>query len=318
MNATVPFAVDLEGVTIAGLRAEAAGKARGLVVALHGGGYDARYWHHPGYPQASLPVLGAALGFDVVAFDRPGYAGSAADSPVGRPLDIQADMILDAIDRIDRELPVFVVGHSMGGILALQMAALDRADRIEGVDVSGVPLRFGDARAAALRAQVVSLVASGATHAPIMPRAARRAAFFGADGSFDPVLVAGGETEHPVPVAEFLDALACPTRLPSRLERITAPVQWTVAEAEKTSEAGQPILVAAQRLLGRSRHVRTAMQSGSGHNISLHHVARAYHLRVFAFFEECLAMRQAASACGERRLPRTSRPGSAPVARPSR
>jgi hypothetical protein len=30
----------------------------------------------------------------------------------------------------------------------------------------------------------------------------------------------------------------------------------------------------------------TAWQRASGHNISLHHVARAYHLRAIAFFDE--------------------------------
>ena len=32
----------------------------------------------------------------------------------------------------------------------------------------------------------------------------------------------------------------------------------------------------------------TAWQRASGHNISLHHVARAYHLRALAFFDEAL------------------------------
>jgi len=36
----------------------------------------------------------------------------------------------------------------------------------------------------------------------------------------------------------------------------------------------------------------TTMQAGSGHNISLHHVARAYHPRALAFFDEARVLRQ--------------------------
>jgi hypothetical protein len=37
-------------------------------------------------------------------------------------------------------------------------------------------------------------------------------------------------------------------------------------------------------------------QPGAGHNISLGWAARTYHLRAFAFFEECLARRSAGAS----------------------
>lgn len=70
---------------ITGLRAGTGG-ASGLVIALHGGGYDARYWHASDEDDASLLRLGAALGFEVVAVERPGYRASADAGRTGYPL----------------------------------------------------------------------------------------------------------------------------------------------------------------------------------------------------------------------------------------
>jgi hypothetical protein len=113
------------------------------------------------------------------------------------------------------------------------------------------------------------------------------------DGSFDPAVVAGGDTEHPVPLTELVEAFRCPDHLPPRLPRIRAAVQWIIADDERSSVGGQDMLDEARALLTSSSRVVTALQSASGHNISLHHVARAYHLRAFAFFDECNVMTSA-------------------------
>ncbi|MBV9996366.1 MAG: alpha/beta fold hydrolase [Caulobacteraceae bacterium] len=290
-EAVEPFETDVGGLTMRGLRARPSGAPRGLVVALHGGGYDCRYWHHPGQAEASLLELGRTLGFDVIALDRPGYRGSKGPAPAGYPLSAQAELIFDAIEAADagRGSPVFLIGHSMGAILALMMGASGRGAALQGLDVSGTPLRFGAERTQAMAATMQPLIAAGADLMPLMTPEHRRSMFFGADGTFDPRVVAPGGTEHPVPVAELADALYCPERLPTVLSSIEAPVQWTIAEEENSSEGGDSVLAEARALLRNSRRVRTALQPFSGHNISLHHVARAYHLRAFAFFEECVA-----------------------------
>lgn len=69
------FETILDGQRLTGLRA-GTGNANGLVLALHGGGYDARYWHASADSDCSLPRLGAQLSYGVLSIDRPGYAGS--------------------------------------------------------------------------------------------------------------------------------------------------------------------------------------------------------------------------------------------------
>jgi hypothetical protein len=71
------------------------------------------------------------------------------------------------------------------------------------------------------------------------------------------------------------------------MRQIQVPVQYTMPEFEQSSETGAAILDAARGYLTSSRRVLTHLQAGAGHNISLHKVARAYHLRSLAFFDEC-------------------------------
>jgi pimeloyl-ACP methyl ester carboxylesterase len=285
--------IDLEagGVTLSGLAAVPPGPCRGLVLALHGGGSRAAYWHRPAAPDQSLLLLGAALGWTVLAVDRPGYGASFGIPRERQDLDAQVDVMFALADRLlAGEVPglppgggLFVAAHSMGAILALRMAADARAGRILGVAAAGVPLRYSAEKAARLAA-----VDTGADIVPPLPEAAPDH-YFGPPGTYDPALLTReGRIVAPVPMAEFVDARDNPLTLPGILGKVTPPVQWTVAEHERSSLAGPAALAEAGRLLTSASRVEPHVQRGVGHNISLHHGARAYHLRVMAFAEECL------------------------------
>jgi pimeloyl-ACP methyl ester carboxylesterase len=78
-----PFEITVGGHRLAGLRV-GTGNRNGFILALHGGGYDAHYWHADGgHGDVSLITLGAQLGYEVLAIDRPGYGGSAGTEPKG-------------------------------------------------------------------------------------------------------------------------------------------------------------------------------------------------------------------------------------------
>lgn len=285
---TTTFETETNGYRLHGLRAGDGGD-RGLVIALHGGGHDARYWHARDDDPGSLLAAGAANGFEVVAVDRPGYRASATPDAHGLSLTDQADSIFALIDALapEKDRPVFLIGHSMGGILSVRMAGDPRAGRLTAVDVSGVPLRYPP-RVEAGIATLIDATRSGEKSPSSGTRGHRRALFFGADGSFDPDITAIGG--NPVPLRELHDAHGAPRDLPPIMARITIPVQWTIADQEASSVGGQAMLDHIRSQLPECRHTRLHLQVASGHNISLHHVARAYHLRALAFFEECLAL----------------------------
>jgi len=273
--------IELSHGTLAGLRSGDGGTA-GLIIGLHGGGYDANYWHSGDEDGASLLTLGAMLGFDVVAIDRPGYRGSGGE---GWPLGQQAEMVFDLIDRIapNGDRPVFLIGHSMGGILALMMAAHPRGKSLAAIDVSGVPLRYPQEMQ-----PIIDRAAAGVLgEVPDLGDEARRWMFYGDDGTYDPAVAVRAPGNHKVPFAEMPDAFGAPMNLPPLMAAIAIPVQWTIGDQERSSMGGAGMLDEIRTLLPKCPRLLTSLQRASGHNISLHHVARAYHLRALAFFDEC-------------------------------
>jgi pimeloyl-ACP methyl ester carboxylesterase len=102
--------------------------ARGIIL-VHGGGAHSRWWDH------IAPLL--AVGRRVIAIDLTGHGDSGRretytfDGWAREVLAVATDAGLDA--------PV-VIGHSMGGVVTLRLAAL-HGSRIEGAVVIDSPLR---------------------------------------------------------------------------------------------------------------------------------------------------------------------------------
>lgn len=277
-----PVRFDVAGLSLSGIENSVVAP-RALVLALHGGGYTAGYWDHPLDPGASLLSLGAILGYHVVAIDRPGYGSSRNGR--GFAMDAQADMLYELVQKIrpTQETPVFLIGHSAGGILALIMASRPEATRLSGIDVSGVPLRWTSDQLE----HVARLQVGTEGYAPRAPRELRVALFY-ADGDYDPAILDHDDRlAHPIPTAELGDIQTWPDRMAEICKRIRIPVQYVQGDREASSAAGAEIIEEAAYMLSGSSRAVFYRHSRTGHNISLHAVARAYHLRAFAFFDEC-------------------------------
>ena len=277
---------EVGGQRLSGTDSRPAGAPRATIVALHGGGYSAGYWDHPLDPAASLLTLGPALGYRVVAIDRPGYGASHGLVGDSVRADRQTEIVLDLIDMLradsDTGAAVFLIGHSMGAVLALHMAASARTGAVAGLDISGLPFFFDETLAD--RRQLASL-----DFLPGNSREFRRALFYGPDGTFDTDMIAAEERLiRPIPAAEIIDAVECPVSTTVLAPKITVPVRITRAEFDGSSGGGREGLESCGALFTSAPRVELAWQRASGHNISLHHVARAYHLRALAFFDEAL------------------------------
>lgn len=266
--------------------------ARGLILALHGGGYSAGYWNCP-VRGTSLFTLAAQLGFHVVAPDRPGYGSSYNFDPSQLGLANQVEFLFDALEGWSNTQalsgPTFVIGHSLGGIIALLMAAHDRAQRLSAVDVLGVPIRF---RATPAGETVQSLSQFG-THVPPVDEQTRRLLMFGPEDAYESLADRHDAVAvRPMPVAEYREAIAMPESWAKVLPQIRIPVQFTAADLETMQETGSEILQEVQNLLSSCPHKAVHLQRGSGHNASAHKIAPAYHLRAIAFFEESIALQR--------------------------
>jgi pimeloyl-ACP methyl ester carboxylesterase len=259
---------------------------RGLLVALPGGGLRAAYYHLDVLPDASLLSVASSLGFDALALDRPGY-GRSTDSETGgfdiaEQVEILAGALRDVAVQRDAD-QVFLAGHSLGGLVALEAAARpDAPDWLLGVALAGVPARRSPERQAEL-ARVADLTDRSVVIDP--ERAA--SAYFGPPWTYDSrVLAALPAISAPVPAKEYRDAVVAHERFDDLAASVDVPVLFTAAEFEHTSEMDADILVEVGQAFSRAPAVETHVQRASGHNISMSRVARSYHLRVVAFAQQ--------------------------------
>lgn len=118
----------VEGVPVA-YRAWGEPTGRGIVL-LHGGAAHSRWWDHIG------PLL--ADGRRVVAIDLSGHGDSGRRESYS--LDGWAREVLAVAADAGLTAPPVVIGHSMGGLVTLRVAALAGA-RIEGAVVIDSPVR---------------------------------------------------------------------------------------------------------------------------------------------------------------------------------
>lgn len=263
---------------------------RATVVALPGGGYTRAYWHNSLLPGQSLLDLGSRLGFKVIALDRPGYGASADLDPARLSWDAQTKILLELIDAlpslVDLGAGVFLIGHSLGGCLSLLMAAQRSCKTLLGVDVSGVPYRFHPDLTTAVEATIRDV---DSHTKPSFDRGV--ALFYGPPETHDPRIPDHEQDwTYLGSSAELKDSFNWPDRYAEVVGRIEIPVQVTLGEFERVTRNDWDGLYEMGALFAASPRVVLQRQLAAGHNISLHHVGRAYHLRALTFFEECLAL----------------------------
>lgn len=262
----------------------------GLLVALHGGGSRAAYWDSPVDPPASLLRAAAAHGWRVLALDRPGY-GASADLVRGtRRLRLaeQVPLVERAIAGMRVPLaPVALIGHSLGAVLAVILAAQNRPRGLAGVAVGGIPLAYTPEQVKGLRglrldqAFVRRPENGDSLRSPLD--------WYGPSETWDPRLLAHrDDLVTRTPTGEFLDARDAPLTLPSLLEQVRVPVHVTAAEYERTTATPETILKRARGGLVRSPKVHTLLLGGSGHNLSLGRRAARYHAEVLRFLGEAV------------------------------
>ncbi|MEU6146833.1 alpha/beta hydrolase family protein [Streptomyces sp. NPDC047081] len=270
--------LDGKGITLSGLLAEPAAPPRALLLALHGGGMRAGYFHGRADPATSLLTLAASCGYTALALDRPGYGRSAAQLPHGMSMLEQADQLREAVRAYGPAHPngagVFLVGHSLGGRVALHMASGWTDSGLLGVDVSGIGDRWAVA-ARQLNGQ---------------QRRSSHRMHWGPLALYPPGTFRLAESLiAPLPEREAREIPDWPRVYPEVARDVRVPVRFTFAEHEQWWRSDPHTVRAMLNRLG-SPLSRSERLADAGHNISLGRTARSYHLRMLAFLEECLTL----------------------------
>jgi pimeloyl-ACP methyl ester carboxylesterase len=282
---TAEFEVD--GRTIAAMTAgPAVGTGRPLIAALHGGTYTGRYFDVAGSDQPTFMDLAAAGGFPVVSFDRPGYGGSAPLEPAGNTFDRHARMLADAIGQAARRVSapgVVLVGHSIGGMIALMIAAGEVDFALVGASVTGM----GAVIRPAGPAQALASLPADATID--LPYDQRDQVMFGPEFTRTAAGVAAAHASYaPVPVMELIQAPQWPDEhLPALAPRVAVPVHNALAEFDALWDSTPANVEQFAKLLTAAPFVHAGIARSTGHSIDHHTLGHALHLRQLAFAEEC-------------------------------
>ncbi|TDC85994.1 alpha/beta fold hydrolase [Micromonospora sp. KC606] len=273
-----PITLDAAGITLSALLGTPVGPPRGTILALHGAGMSAGYFHGPADPSMSLLRLGVALGMTVLALDRPGYRLSAGQLPDGQYLADQAATVAAAVRDFARRYPVgpgvVVLAHSFGGKLALTMAADGSLPDLLGLDISGCGHRYavpeGDLPRSGTGRTRVATWGPLRLYPPTTFRSSRGAV-------------------APIPPREVHEAGRWPETFDEIAPAVRLPVRFTFAEYEPWWRHDLETLTDLRSRLSAAPRVSTERQLHAGHNISLGWTARSYHLRVIGFAEELIA-----------------------------
>jgi pimeloyl-ACP methyl ester carboxylesterase len=276
------FDVTTSSLSVSGRLARSSGDGP-LIVCLHGGSYTSAYFDVPGH---SLLELGRANGFPVLALDRPCYGESDAISDRPISFDVNAEVLDEAIGVAWRTLElhspgVVLVGHSIGGAIALITAARHPSWPLLGVSVTGIghvlPPGIADAWNSMPPGPVEFTIDQ------------RRQFMYGPDWTFDPGVIAAAEVSAaPIPLEELLEVVGgWIDAFPGIAAAVTAPVQYALAEYDGLWSATSETVAGFAEQFANVPAIEASLFRAAGHNIDHHHVGRALHLAQLAFALRC-------------------------------
>ncbi|BCY13448.1 alpha/beta hydrolase family protein [Actinoplanes sp. L3-i22] len=275
-----PVVLNADGQPVSGLFIQPETEVpRSLVLALHGAGTSAAYFHGQAHGGLSFLDLAARFGHSVLAIDRPGYGRSSTWLPLGLAAGDQAAVITSVLSDVTAHFPigagVFLLAHSFGGKVALHLAGDKAIDELLGADISGCGHQYAvaPARPGAGGGQ------SARNWGPLR---------LYPSGTFS----ANARMFSTAPAREAADALRWPEHFADLAGRIEVPIRLTFAEHEAWWRCDAAALADLHTRLSRAPRVVIDQQPAAGHNVSLGWAAQAYHLRVLAFLEDCLLRRE--------------------------
>lgn len=279
---------------ITGIASEEGGDpALPLIVCVPGGGSSAVAFD---LPHQSFLGSAACNGFAAIALNRPAQMDSAplALDPTAEEgaFAANASMLLQAIDEVQTSRSsgggsVFLYGSSIGGAIALHMAArcseFPRPWKLCGLSVADIgqlaPPQIVDAWHALPVTDIINLAA----YLPLFAASAP---------PWSLPMRPPGPPEAlrlPVPRAELQEIVgAWPRRWREVCGAIRVPVQYALAEHDAPWHVSEALVAEFAATLRRSSaHVEAKIMKGASHGIALGPLGRAHVLEVLGFAARC-------------------------------
>ncbi|HEV8020863.1 MAG TPA: alpha/beta hydrolase, partial [Candidatus Lustribacter sp.] len=261
-----------------------------LIVALPGGTYTSAYFDVPGM---SLLDRAAALGIEVLALDRPGYAGSTPFAPADATITRNAERLDEAIGKIWKEAGssargIVLIGHSIGGAITVEIASRRPSWPLLGIAVSGVGLTTPPADAERF---------SGLPPIPTieLPPAIKDRMMFGPPWTFAPgTPEASHVADAPVPRAELVDIThTWANRVRELAAKVTVPVHYRQGEFDPLWINGDDQVRGFAAAFSAAPFVDARVFESAGHCIDFHRLGLAFQLEQLEFALRCAVPKEA-------------------------
>lgn len=261
-----------------------------LLVALHGGTYSSAYFEVAGGPLGSFLEVAGRNGFAVLTMDRPGYGESTLLPEEENTFARQAAILDDAIGQATQiwsTSGVVLVGHSIGGMVSLEIAARHPSWPLLGVATSGNGARIPSGGAAEA---LGSLPLSGVVDLPVPDR---DGVMFGPAGTFsEAARLAAHDSYAPTPFVELVRApVWAAERLGEVAGAIEVPVHNVLAEFDALWDSSPEALADYESRF--SGPVSVSQMRSTGHSIDHHLVGGSLHLQQLAFAHACAVTHEA-------------------------
>jgi pimeloyl-ACP methyl ester carboxylesterase len=279
--------VEIDGVQIAAIRRDPPEPTdRPLIATLHGGLYTGRYFDVPVPPTGSFVDLATRLGYPTISLDRPSYGASAELPPQQNTFERQAELLAAAIAELADGTAVVLVGHSIGGMIALTIAALNDGPTLLGVSATGMGAVIPPGGASE---QLAAAAAASGQDVIALPPEQCDPVMFGPPGTFDPgVLDAAHATYAPAPAVELIAASRwAAEKLPRLAPNVRIPVHNVLAEYDALWDASPESIEKLIALFTAAPFIDATVMRAVGHSIDHHNAGPALHLRQLAFAHEC-------------------------------
>ncbi len=279
-----PILLEAGYTQLSGIYAAPQGSSRGLIVALHGGAVTSRIFADTIPGEASFVDLAASLGYTTLALDRPGYGASSQIAAEHTSFEGQIHILYASLQQAWKEYRadsagIFLMGHSIGGMIALSLAASQLDLPLLGVSTHGAGLSW--------QPGAVKMYQSLLADAPFVTMPASRRTVAHEPARLQAANVQLQQDRAPMPMAELQGALTWPERLRQIGGTIQVPVKMTIAEYDNTWSPAPEVLQELSQLFLAAPFVDVRCQRFVGHQFNASLAARAFYLQDLAFLEEC-------------------------------
>ncbi|MGV9864349.1 alpha/beta fold hydrolase [Rhodococcus koreensis] len=261
-----------------------------LLVALHGGLYTGLYFDVPGSSAGSFAEIANRNGFDLITIDRPGYGDSdpllAEENTFARQSELFDNGIEELLASHDNAAGVVLVGHSIGGMIGLEIAARRPSWCLFGISATGMGARIPSDGAAE---ELGTLPLHGIVDVPIPER---EKLWYGPAGSYTAAAVEAAR--HSYAPAPMVELAAAPRWAATRLDPVAAdidvPVHHALAEFDALWDSSRDARELFLSKFPGDLRVTSEIVPGVGHCLDHHLSGAALHLRQLAFALDCASV----------------------------